>query len=286
MPRGLDHIVHAVRDLDAAAELYRQARLHRRRAQPAFLGHAQSAGPAAGFLRGAADRRGAGKARQRRLLGHVRPLQPVVPRASGGLVDAAPGKRRRGSRCRGVPVRRNRRLRGAEVRARGQAAGRLDGQGRVLAGLCPRRQGAGHRLRDLPAAFSRKLLESGLSAAPQYGERHRGGRAGRGQSDRPSHLPVGFHRRARFARHLERRHRIDAARRHQGDGPGGLPQSFRHRAAGHLRWRKARRPAISRPRPRRADGGVELPAGSRLPFCMGSTIVAPETAMGATLVFA
>ena len=40
MPRGLDHIVHAVRDLDAAAALYREPRLHRRRAQSPSMGHA------------------------------------------------------------------------------------------------------------------------------------------------------------------------------------------------------------------------------------------------------
>ncbi len=41
MPHGLDHIVHAVHDLDAVAEFYASARLYRRRAQPPCMGHPQ-----------------------------------------------------------------------------------------------------------------------------------------------------------------------------------------------------------------------------------------------------
>ena len=88
----------------------------------------------------------------------------------------------------------------------------------------------------------------------------------------------------RSACHLERRHRDDAARRHQGDGPGRLPQPFRHRAARRFRRCPARRAAISRARSRRADRGAR-PGGITSASHMGSTVIAPEHAMGATLVF-
>ena len=100
--------------------------------------------------------------------------------------------------------RRDRRLGRAHVRARGHAARRQQAQGRLLARLRARRRRSGHRVCDLPAAQSGEFLESVIAAASKRGNRgRRRGDRGR-ESERPSHLPVRLHGRARAARHLER----------------------------------------------------------------------------------
>ena len=168
MPRGLDHIVHAVRDLDAAAELYRGARLHGRRAQPPSLGHAQSHRAVAGLFHRTADAGRAGQARRRRILRFC--SAPI----NGDFLEAqAKGSRcsfwNRATRCRRsrIPRRRDRGFRRHALRARGQAAGRLGGEGRLLARLRRRQARARHPFRRLPAALPGKFLEPGVSAARQ-----------------------------------------------------------------------------------------------------------------------
>ena len=84
----------------------------------------------------------------------------------------------------------------------------------------------------------------------------RGCCSSRGESNRPSHFPLRVHWRARPACDVERRQRRDPARGHQGHGSGCVSQPLWDRTARHLAGCAPCRPAISRARPRRAAGGT------------------------------
>ena len=85
------------------------------------------------------------------------------------------------------------------VRARGHAARRQQAQGRLLARLRARCRRSGHRVCDLPAAQSGEFLESVIAAASKRRRRGRRRSDRRRESERPSHLPVRLHGRARAA---------------------------------------------------------------------------------------
>ena len=133
-----------------------------------------------------------------------------------------------------------------------QAPRRHAGQGRVRARL---RRAIRKRPRPAssPACTTTRRISgtrrSRVHANTARRRRRRG--AGRRQPERPSHLSVGLHRRARSAGDLGRHHHQDAARRHPGDDARGIPRSFRHRAAGHRERRAARGTALCGARPRR-----------------------------------
>ncbi len=213
-------------------------------------------------------------------------LQPVVSGAAGGLVAADPGKprcRRRTPPSSAPPgfgvadamhfEREGKRPDGSTVKVGFSLAFARDaGAPEIGFATCQQH-------------FPENFWNPAFQQHRQHRERHRRRRAGRREPERPSHLPLRLQRRARSACHLERRHRIDAARRHQGDGPGRLPQPFRHRAAGHFLGCPARRPAISRARPRRADRGARRGRDRVIRRAWARPSSRPSTAMGATLVF-
>ena len=285
MPRGLDHIVHAVRDLDAAAELYRRLGFTVGARNRHSWGTHNHVIQLPGFfveLLTVAEPEKLGTdgfsalfgTFNRRFLADQEGLSMLILESGDAAADAA------AFRAAGIGV--------SDALSFEREGRRPDGtgrQGRLLARLRARPQGAPRRFCRLPAAFSGEFLESRLPAARQQRQRRRRCRAGRRQSERPPYLPVGVQRRARAFRHVERRHRIDAARRHQGHGPGGFSRAI---SAPSHRTSRAVRGSLRcgfgcatapRWRPPLNAGGVAF--SSR----MGSIVVAPETAMGATLVF-
>ena len=134
IPRGLDHIVHAVHDLDAAGEAY--ARLGftvgARNRHP-WGTHNRIVQFPGVFIELLGDRRDRTHSAGAAAHAFVRRLHARFPRARRGAVDAGAGRQGRGGRRRSVPRGRHRRFRRVRFRARGQAPGRLDREGRVLA---------------------------------------------------------------------------------------------------------------------------------------------------------
>ena len=167
MPRGLDHIVHAVRDLDAAAEFYRRA----------------------GFTVGARNRHEWGT--HNHIVQFPGVFVELIAVGEPELIRVgAPGTfsfgafmrdflaRERDWRCscskararpttRGVPQRRHRRFQGLRLRAGGQTSRWIAGQGCFLAGVRRRSEGAGHRLFHVPATPPGEFLESGVPEASE-----------------------------------------------------------------------------------------------------------------------
>ena len=287
MARGLDHIVHAVRDLDAAAGLYRRLgfEVGSRNRHPRAWGTQNHIVQLPGTfieLLTVADPTGIAPhaprffsfgAFNRDFLARGEGLAMLVLEGRGAP-DAAEFR-----------ARRHRRFRALRVRARGKAPRRHAGQGGVCACLCGGPGQPGHRLLHLPAPLSRELLESGLPAAPQHRQRGRRRGPGRRQSQRPSHLPRSLHRRTRGAGDLGGHRHQDAARQNSGDATRCVPRALRHRhrprpGAARDSRRFALRFAIWR-RSVEACG----PRTSQVSSRMGHIVVGPDTAMGATLVF-
>ncbi len=165
MPHGLDHIVHAVRDLDAAADVLCPRRLYGRRAQSPSMGHSQSHCAVEELLH--RDPRGRRTREDRaawRALFFVRRLQSRLSRPPRGVFDAAAQQPRRGRRMRA----RSRRLESRhfdvfDFAREGQRPDGTHGEAGVLAGFCAGPGFAERALRRVPASFSGKLLESGVS---------------------------------------------------------------------------------------------------------------------------
>ena len=282
MARGLDHIVHAVHDLDAAGEAY--ARLgftvgarnrhpwgtHNRIVQfpgvfiellaigePELIPPAKPRSVSFGAFTRAFLERGEG-------------LSMLVLEGKGAAADAD-----------GVPRGRHRRFRRVRFRARGQAAGRLGREGRVLARVRARQTRARHRLLHLPAALSGEFLESGVPDARERRVGRRGRRVRRREPGRPSCVSQSLLRRVGSAVDLERHHDRDAARRDPGDGPVRVPAALRGRAAGRGARHAARGDPLCGARP----GGGAGRARCECRRAAGKLVVAPAAMHGATLVF-
>ncbi len=155
MARGIDHVVHAVHDLDAAAALYRalgfQVGARNRTRRPGARRTISSSSPAASSnccRRRARRDRSAWPA-----VLFVRSVQSRLPGARRGALDAGAGRARRRSRRASVPRSRDRRFRAVRFRARRQAPRRHADQGRVLARLCERSGRAG-RSASSPASIA------------------------------------------------------------------------------------------------------------------------------------
>ena len=257
MPRGLDHIVHAVRDLDATADLYRRLGFtvgarnrhswgtHNHLVQlPGFFVELLTVAEP-GKLGTDGFSTLFGRFNQS-FLARQEGLSMLMLESSDAAADAA------AFRSAGIGAsdamrfeREGKRPDGSTVKVAFSLAFARDDKA-PEAGFAICQQHFPENFWN-PAFQQHPNTASGIAGVVLVAD----------NPDRPSHFPVGVHGRARSARHLERRHRIDAAWRRQGNGPGSLPQPFPYRAAGRLEGRAPGRPAISRPRPRRADGGVE-----------------------------
>ncbi len=281
MPRGLDHIVHAVRDLDAAGDLYRRI----------------------GFTVGARNRHSWGthnhlvqlpgffiellavaepeKLRGEGLRGAVRRFQSPVSRAARGPLVHDAGKPRRAGGCGAIPRQRTSR---ARMRCTFERAGKgPDGStvtGRLLARVRARPARTRDRFCGLPAAQSAEFLESRAPAACQWGNRHRRRSAGRREPDRPSHLPHRLQRRARAACRLGRAHCADTARRHPDHGPGRLPHAFRGRAARPIRRARGLPRCASRCASARRCTHALTSGDIAFSEHMGQTVIAPAGCYG------
>src|ERR1700730_820248 len=238
MPRGLDHLVHVVRDLDAAGAFYQRLGFtvgarnrhpwgtHTRIVQlPGFFIELLTVGegerilpPAPGTISFAAFTRdflARGEGLAMLVLEGKNAEADVDAFRRAGIGDFAPFRFEREGR---TPA-----LRAAAARPR-------------------------HVLLHLPAALSRELLEPGVPGARQRRDRHWRHRAGRGKPERPSHFSLGPFRRARPAFHLGWGDGGNPTRRDPGHGPCGLSPALRGGAAGHARRRAARRGNVHRTR--------------------------------------
>ena len=210
MARGLDHVVHAVRDLDAAAELYRRL----------------------GFTVGARNRHSWGTHNHLvQLPGFFVELLTVAEPDKLGT----DGFSTLFGRFNQTFLARNQ---GLSLIILESADADADAAGFQTAGIVAsdamRFERAGNRPDGSPVkvafslAFARdaKAPEIGFAVCQQHFPESFWNRRSSSmptrrtklpvpcwwrKSERPSHLPVGVHRRARPLRHIERRHRIDAA---------------------------------------------------------------------------
>jgi catechol 2,3-dioxygenase-like lactoylglutathione lyase family enzyme len=154
MPHGLDHIVHAVRDLDAAAEFYGRA----------------------GFTVGSRNRHPWGT--HNYIVQFAGVFIELLGVGEADLITAAtPGTFSFASFSRDF-LTRDQGLAMLVLEGRGAAAdaeafraagiGRVERQGRVFTRVRRRSQNARRRLLHLPATLSGELLESGIPAAPEW----------------------------------------------------------------------------------------------------------------------
>ena len=214
MSRGLDHIVHAVRDLDAAAAFYRRLgfTVGARNTHP--WGTHNHIVQLPGFfveLLTVAEPEKLGDEGFAALFGG---FNQAFLKSHEGLSCLMLESQDAAADCARFRHRRHRRLAGAAVRARGHGGPTA---ARIKVGFCARlrarRPRSADRLCNLPAASPGELLEPGSPASRERDLRRRRGRDRGRESERPSHLPVRFHRRARAQIHLERDHGAHAARR-------------------------------------------------------------------------
>ena len=284
MARGLDHIVHAVRDLDAGADLYKRL----------------------GFAVGARNRHPWGTHNHIvQLPGFFIELVTVAEPGKlgddGFSVLFARFNQSFLARREGLSMLLLESTDAAADAAAFKAAGIAAADGLTFEREGRRPDGSAVKV-GFALAFARdaEAPETGFATCQQHypenfwnpafqrhpntASRHRLRGAGRREPRRPSHLPVGLHRRAGPGVDLERRHRIDPARRHQGHGPGRLPQSVRRRAARCAGGRAACRRAVRRARASLLTAALNA-GGIRHSAHMGRIVVAPQTAMGATLAF-
>ena len=285
MARGLDHIVHAVRDLDAAAALYRGLgfTVGARNRHP--WGTHNHIVQLPGFFIELLTRRRAGQTRRRRLLAFCSaPITATSCRPDEGfsllILEVA--------RCRGrrdgFPRRRHRRLRGDALRARGQAAGRLGREARLLARLRRAIQAA-------PqihfATCQQHYPENFWNPAFQKHANGVTGIAGvvRSPSDRSSIAPsCSFRRRAEIDAHRRRLCHRDAARHHRHDDAGRFRRPLRRCRAGCFTRRTAGGAALYRRRSSRLQSVPEQ-AGIAGLDARNARDRRPHDAMGAVLVF-
>ena len=232
MARGLDHIAHAVRDLDAAADFYRRLgfTVGARNRHPPAWGTQNHIVQLPGFfieLLALADM-SATAPHGPRYFSFGAFNRDFLARGQGLAMLALEG--------RGAPDAEEFRAAGIgdfelfDFEREGKAARRHAGQARVLAGLRPRPESARHRLLHLPASPSGELLEPGVSEPSPTPPR---GVAGVVLvADNPSDHHIFLSAFAGERELLATSAGItveDAARRDPGDGPGGVPRSFRHR---------------------------------------------------------
>ena len=256
MPRGLDHVVHAVGDLEGAAGLYRRLGFTVGARNRHSWGTHNHVVQLPGFfieLLTVAEPENLGTDGFSNLFGRFNQsflsnqegLSLLLLESDDAAADAAAFE------SAGIGAsevlkfeREGKRPDGAAVKLAFSLAFARDARS-------PR-----HRLCRLPATLSGEFLESGVSAACQHREWHRGCCSSRGESNRPSHFPLRVHWRARLACDVERRQRRDPARGHQGHGSGCVSQPLRDRTARHLAGCAPCRPAISRARPQCAASGT------------------------------
>ena len=256
MPRGLDHVVHAVGDLEGAAELYRRRGFTVGARNRHSWGTHNHGVQLSGFfieLLTVAEPGNLGTDGFSNLFGRFHQsfignqdgLSLLLLATDDAATDAA------ALQSAGIAA--------SEVLKFEREGKRPDGAAVSVAfslasARMPGRPGAGFR--GLPAAFSGEFLESGASAACQHREGRRGCCSSRGESNRPSHFPLRVHWSARLACDVERRQRRDPARGHQGHGSSGVSQPLWDRTARHLAGCAPCRAAISRARPQCAASGT------------------------------
>lgn len=226
MARGLDHIVHAVRDLDAGAELYRRLGFtvgarnrhpwgtHNHIVQlPGFfvevltMAEPDKLGED-GFSKLFGDY-------NRRFLEQGEGFSLLILESTDAAADAR--------------AFADAKIAASEVMRFERQGTRPDGTPMTVAfSLAFARDArACAQFRGLPAALSGEFLESGLAASSERCHRRRQRGHGRRQSERPSHLSVGLCRPARIAVHIGGDHGGDAARRSPGHHAIGVCGLFR-----------------------------------------------------------
>ena len=245
MPHGLDHIVHAVRDLDAAAEFYASA----------------------GFTVGARNRHPWGTHNRIVQLRNcyieileVAEPEKIVPHGAHSFSFGAFNRDFLASR-EGFSMLILNSSNAADDARSFEAAGiggfkvfdfardgtKPDGTPVKLAfSLAFARDPTltGCALCGVPASFSGEFLESGVPDPRQ----RRANRArcgdGRRQSDRPPHLPEGVHRRERSAFEFDRHQGSHREWRCRNHGAGRVSRSVRHFARRQRRGDDAQRDAL------------------------------------------
>ncbi len=236
MARGIDHIVHAVHDLDAAAALYRALGFQvgaRNTHAPSWGTRNHIVQLAGSFIEvlTVADgsqiaphgpRHFSFGAHNRDALTRGEGLSMLVLASTDAHADA---REFRGAGIGDFDVfdfeREGRRPDGTPIKVAFSLAFASD-HGR-----------AGHRLLHLPAPISGEFLESGISGSFQYRHKHRRRSAGGGEAVGPLSIPDLVHRRRRSGGLDERARRDDAAGRNPGDGSGVLRAQFRGEAPRH-----------------------------------------------------
>ena len=222
MPRGLDHIVHAVRDLEGAAELYRRLGFTVGARNRHSWGTHNHLVQLPGFFHRTAHRGGAGKLGCdgfSKLFGRFNQSFPVEPgrtvavdsESGDAMADAAT------FHSAGVAVsdvmrfeREGKRPDGAPVKvAFSLAFARDAGAPAIGFAVCQQ---------HFPENFWNPAFQQHPNTATGIASRC----SCRGKSHRPSHFPLHVHRCARLACDVERRQRRDPAGRHQGHGSGCL----------------------------------------------------------------
>ena len=232
MARGLDHIVHAVRDLDAAAGLYRRLgfQVGSRNRHPRAWGTQNHIVQLPGTfieLLTVADTTGIAP-HAPRFFSFGAFNRDFLARGEGLAMLVLEG--------RGAPdadefrARRHRRFRALRVRARGQAPRRHAVKVAFALAFAadPRRPTPASSPASTAIRRASGIRRSSSIPTPRRGRR-RG--SGRRESRATITSSSSLHRRARGAGDLGRHRHQDAARRDPGDGARRLPRPFRHRAA-------------------------------------------------------
>ena len=256
MPRGLDHVVHAVRDLEGAAGLYRRLGFTVGARNRHSWGTHNHLVQLPGFfieLLTVAEPEKLGSDGFSNLFGRFNQsflsnqegLSLLLLESDDAAADAAAFKsagiaasevmkfEREGKRPDGAPVKV----------AFSLAFARDAGAPAIGFAVCQQ---------HFPENFWNPAFQQHANTASG----DRGCCSSRGESNRPSHFPLRVHWRARLACDVERRQRRDPARGHQGHGSGGVSQPLWDRTARHLAGCAPCRAAISRARPQCAASGT------------------------------